>query len=268
MKFQIKAIVAAVALAAAGSAMADIQPGNLTSGATGGELVFYAFDDVTGNSYVKDLGVTFSTFLTSPWYSHLGSNNVGSDSNWTSFVTAQGTSGLGNVTWGVLGTLKQSTATTGAAAVGAVQILTTARGDATANTSSTTVRGIDGIINTTWLGALQGTNNNYAVNSSYFTVNSDLAANFGGGPGINHTYNSKVGFAADNYLSTTTADFFKVSTVAGTGFATISNAFAAAPNNVWYFDGSTVAAIPEPETYGMLAAGLLMLGAVARRRKV
>jgi hypothetical protein len=29
-----------------------------------------------------------------------------------------------------------------------------------------------------------------------------------------------------------------------------------------------VAAVPEPETYGMLAAGLLMLGAVARRRRV
>jgi hypothetical protein len=37
------------------------------------------------------------------------------------------------------------------------------------------------------------------------------------------------------------------------------------------FSGSsldyTVAAVPEPETYGMLAAGLLMLGAIARRRK-
>ena len=47
-KFALKALVAAVAFAGASSqAFADIQPGNLTSGATGGELVFYAFDDVT-----------------------------------------------------------------------------------------------------------------------------------------------------------------------------------------------------------------------------
>jgi hypothetical protein len=33
------------------------------------------------------------------------------------------------------------------------------------------------------------------------------------------------------------------------------------------FDASSVAAVPEPETYGMLLAGLALVGAVARRRQ-
>ncbi|MDD5481180.1 FxDxF family PEP-CTERM protein, partial [Rhodoferax sp.] len=38
-------------------------------------------------------------------------------------------------------------------------------------------------------------------------------------------------------------------------------------NSQFYLSSMTVAAVPEPETYAMLLAGLGMLGAVARRRK-
>ena len=41
-----------------------------------------------------------------------------------------------------------------------------------------------------------------------------------------------------------------------------------ATGNFSFTSAPQVAAVPEPETYGMLAAGLLMLGAVARRRRV
>ena len=149
MKFKLKAIVAAVALAAAGHALADIQPGNLTSGANGGELVFYAFDDVTKTSYVKDLGVTFASFLGNANYNNVFTGgtvlgNISSDANWTAYLgsVANNTS---NTLWGVFDSLK-----TGSTGANTQQILTTARNNTTANTQTSLTRGIDSIFNTNW----------------------------------------------------------------------------------------------------------------------
>lgn len=258
MKLKLKAVVAAVALAAAGHALADIQPGNLTSGATGGEVVFYAFDDVTKTSYVKDLGVSFASFLSSPTYSFAGSNNIGSDASWTSFVTSVG-GNTSNTYWGVFANLKTS-----ALSANGVQIITTARNNAPAGTSTGNVRGIDGSYNSTYLGALQGSGSNYAANLSYFSSATD-SSNWANA--MQHNLAGKVNFSADNLIGQN-ADFFKLSAAASaTTLATQSTVFSGPTQ--WSFDGSTlyVAAVPEPETYGMLAAGLLMLGAVARRRK-
>lgn len=54
------------------------------------------------------------------------------------------------------------------------------------------------------------------------------------------------------------AKAFSISAVGGDGYFSVSEFQA---------DGVMVAAVPEPETYAMLLAGLGILGAVARRRK-
>jgi hypothetical protein len=220
--------------------------------------VFYAFDDVTKTSYVKDLGITFASFVAAPSYS--GSpNNISSDANWASYLTSVGND-TSNTYWGVFASLK-----TGATGANTQQLITTARNNTVTNTQSSLTRGIDGSFNTTYLGNLQGNGTNYAANLSYFSAStgSDNWA-----IGLQHNLAGKITFNADNVIGQN-ADMFKLSTASlGTSPAVVSTLLATPTQ--WSFDGNTlqIAAVPEPETYGMLVAGLMMLGAVARRRRV
>jgi len=264
MKTSIKALVAAVALAGvAGGAHAGIQKGDLASAAAGSELVFYAFDDQTKTSYVKDLdsNLTFSTFAAGPTfsYSFAGSNNISSDSNWTEFLGSVNNN-TSNVKWGVFATLKTS-----ALAANGVQILTTARNNTTANTTTSLVRGIDGSFNTTYLTALADASA-VSLDNSYFRSAPGSSGNWA--VSMQHSLAGKVSFLADNAIGTN-ADFYKLSAAAAaTTNASITTLFSG--DTQWAFDGNslyiTTAAVPEPGTWAMLIAGLMMVGGIARRR--
>ena len=252
----IKALVAAVALVGvAGQAQADIQPGTTTQGATGSELVFYAFDDVTKTSFVQDLGVTFASFLASPTFAGI---NISSDTNWLSYLTSVGNDTT-NTKWGVFATEKTS-----ALAANGVNILTTARSNAPAPSTTSIVRGIDGTFNTTFLNALQGANNNYAANLSYFVSGGTNAANWA--VGLQHNLGGKVSFLTDNIIGAT-ANFYQLSAAAAATTNATQSTILSGPTQ-WSFDGTTlqVNAVPEPGTWAMLLAGLMMVGGIARRR--
>ena len=252
MKFKLKSILAAFALAGmSASAMAAIQSG---TAAGGSELVFYAFDDIAGTSYVKDLGVTFSGFLAAPTFSSV---NIAADSNWTSYKTSVG-GDTGNTRWGILANVFTGTG------AGGFKILTTASGNAptVSGQSSSIFSAVNGTFNTSYLGDL-GDASAVSVNSSYFSPASNLNSD-NWSVLLQHNLAGKLKYSTDNAIGFT-ANFYQESRAAGTAAPSISASIAQ-----WQFDGSnlaTVAAVPEPETYGMLLAGLALIGSIVRRRR-
>jgi hypothetical protein len=106
---------------------------------------------------------------------------------------------------------------------------------------------------------------------SYFNPNgsdhADGATNYGAaGAGV------LIGALIGTFTDTpTTADWFLIGYskqvtlgIAGHIYASVNDTFH--NNNTGHFD-VTVTAVPEPETYAMLLAGLGLMGAVARRKK-
>lgn len=272
MNFKLKALAAAMVLAAfAGQASADIQAGNSNTTSPNGELVFFAYGlDGGGNAftYVKDLGVSFASFVAAPSYAL---TNLGTDANWASFT---GASHVGNEFWGVFATQKTSTSTS---AAGAIAVLTTAA----ANDVST----VSGLSNTnlanalgkanTGITSINGGGTNYAVNNSYFfdTSTSGLPQNLGWQLGSDFGSTGAFIGATNVIGDATAAHMFDVVRGAGSNAAGHPTVFDVDATKAWKLEGNNLsyaalAPVPEPETYSMLAAGLLMLGAVARRRRV
>jgi len=270
MKFNLKSIVAAVAMTvASASAMAAIQPGTVGNAGGGGELFFVAYDATAGikSSYIKDLGVTFSSFLATPTYSAMNSLNVSSDANWTTYLSnIGGSANLGNTRWAVVGTLQDSTI--GINNAQGSKLLVTGQAAVPA-ASNAQVAATAGEINTVFLPDL-GDASSVAVNNSYVYSASDVTVK--NWSNIEQTnVNSNLGFSIVNPIGTG-ANFYQLvrSSNRATSAGTVSTVLSIARNDTqWQFDGSTVwaAPVPEPETYGMLLAGLALVGAIARRRR-
>jgi hypothetical protein len=269
MNFKLKALVAAVALAAvAGQAAADIQAGSSTASPYG-ELVFYAYGfDASGNAatYVKDLGVAFNTFVTTPSFA---ATNLSTDANWTAFNSA---ALVGNKFWGVFATSTTAAATSTAAGVKA--LLTTATNNDVSGASTLHNNNLVAAMNNA-NAAVLGINaggTNYAANSSYFfdtTTNGSLQ-NLGSKLG-NDYGSTGVFFGATNIIGDgTQAHMFDVLRGAGSNLAGVPTVADVAATKVWKFSGanlSYVTAVPEPESYAMLLAGLGLMGFIARRRR-
>jgi len=272
MKFNLKTLAAAVALAGASmGAQAAIQGASATNGS---ELVFYAYDSTAQVSYVMDLGVTFDSFLTTPTFNATRLNNIGSDSKWGSYVTAVGGAGnLGNTVWGVFGAKAAANPNT----TGGFQALTTSANipPSITGTSSSNFTAINSVFNT-YLAGL-GDASAVAVNNSYLTNPTDN----GTGDWFNSMTDRLGGKLNTNFGGTvnaigTDANFYRLSRGASASSAITRAEVLPGTTNpayVWEFDatnGTTAmlvaAPIPEPETYGMMLLGLALIGGIARRR--
>jgi len=235
MKFNLKALAAAVVLAAvAGQAAAALPAPTTTTGQS--DLIFFAIDQAAGNSFAFDLG-------TSAALPTLNQNITGAA--WTAYTAAEGGS-LANTTW-FLGYNQGSTG--GSSGWGTTVTSGNIIGTETGAKVSAGRVAFNGFLGQTAVSAVGGSAffNGATVGNPALSLKNSWGSN-------------TAGWTTDNAVGTA-ANFFTVTAATSAAGGTLVQSGIT-------FNGTSVAAVPEPETYSMLAAGLLMLGAVARRRKV
>jgi hypothetical protein len=282
MKFKLKALVATLAMTA-GSAFAAIPDGT-----TGNGGLFLEVYDGVGATYIRDLGITMNDFGTTQRATAGFTNNVNngafpvtgngaivngqlsfaSDANMTSFLT--GTTAA-NVKWEVFAV---DFAGTGAAD-GLRVLYTSSTNQQTAAAgagiwmSDTQISTAIGNINNQLTSGATSINSLLGSNQSMITTtNTDIAfatflgATMGGGTGSN--VNTFTTLGSDAFMNYATR-FSTSNTVEGI-FVTYAgtNPFPVqlASNGTLTF----AAPVPEPGTWAMLLAGLMMVGGIARRR--
>lgn len=258
MKF--KALVSAVALAAAGVAHADI---NISASNGPAEAFVTVFNSKA--SITIDLGLdqdTFATNLASPL-----SFNLSSNANWASFISASAG---------------------GTALLWSVQSL-----DGDINNGWTTARvGLESKAGTTTGGARQNGNldSNFADLTALFinNVNTDgvIATNAStvAVAGTNQYWgpfdgaNSALGFVkTSNVINSTAVSLFQFQDKVSDPFNAVANydwskstdTVTLNSNYVLTFQGAAVTpSVPEPESYGLALVALAAIGFVARRRSI
>ncbi len=103
------------------------------------------------------------------------------------------------------------------------------------------------------------------VGQSY-TLSFDLSANNGGSNNnalyVDLTGSSQAAFAGATPFTTKTLNFVATGAQTTLTFTSGASGYSGA-----VIDNVSVSAVPEPETYAMLLAGLGLMGAIARRRK-
>lgn len=272
MKLTTKLLAGALALAAAGVASAQaVTPS--PNAATGSDLLFIAFDLNAKTSFVMDLGVTLSAFSSSTTaangnvWSVLGANSQFASYESASLSAAGATYGYGNnalagTTWAVV-----------AGQTGSIKNLdiTAQNGATVGNSIATKLSPIVGNIG--YMVSSSGLNNGIItptqLQAGYFSSTWDYTnAGFAIGQGdLNYSILNNVGQSAN---------FITYNYTGGTGLTprTPTTFGGVATPSTFNFDGSNltysvaqVAAVPEPSSYAMLLAGLLLVGTMVARRR-
>lgn len=255
---KLKLIAAAVAIAAAGHASAAVTG---VSTGSGSSLLFYAFDDATKTSYIQDLGTTFNSFLPGAVTTDQ-SWNIAASADWAAYLTSV-SGNTANTTWGVIAGIKANAAT---AANG---ILSTVRvGDSAAGQSAAFAKGAVGTpLNNVIIGVNGATT---TPASGYFSASAagdNIANNWG------HNGAGKLVFRTDNFIGdTATFQYAQLNTpvtystyLKTDGITPASFTFNGTSLN--YNVAVAVAPVPEPSSYAMLMAGMLVVAGVAAARR-
>jgi hypothetical protein len=258
---KLKVVAGAVALAFAGAASAQ----NINDGTTAGgsDVLFVAYNAAGTSTYVFDTGYTFSGFSLA---SAPVDVTLTTDSAWSTFASAAGS----NLRWYV--TAWDETGGKG-------------HFDATSNASLATISGIQRNSGTAritggnqdgWIGDV-----NVALGNPGGALSGVVSGNT---PAI---WNDATWGMQDNLANATTntggtwsvagkvgdlMGFYQVNQ--GTVLNNLSSVtqFGTAGNTYWtltsggHLQFTNVAAVPEPGTWAMLLAGLMIVGSIARRR--
>lgn len=249
MTFKIKALVASLALATAGSAFADIT--------TPDELFLNVYDATAGVTFVKDLGVLGANLVNG---SVAGQTwNFGSDANWLSFAT-QATSGAAGWIYNVVsvngtGTVGDKYVSTYAGAQGALNSTNSPTNSATKQFNL-----VKSYINAVAPAMVGGT-------FEHVTAGSQDFQNFGFG--FQSNWLGKANFSSTSAAGTNL--YFGQLTVGSSNLS--HSAVLQGPTGEYFnLDASSgalslvAAPVPEPSEWALMLAGLMCVGAIARRR--
>ena len=260
MNFKMKALVAAAVAVMSVSGAANAA---LSSGAAGdGGLVLTVIDRSNGVSAAFDLGLSYSTFAagtvgasTSASWNLAAGDYADAWSQFFSLATAS------NVLWHIGSTDNLGLSTT----AGTKGFITTTREGAA----------ITPILRTTQI----------ANAATAFDKYVDAAAQLGNHGSVENGASVATSGSAYASVALTGNKFFNIGPLATSGLDTEQGVvqYLAGLGSTGYetplvYEGTfflgadgalkyTVAAVPEPETYGLLLAGLALVGAAARRRK-
>ena len=255
MKFSLKTLAAAAVMAVAASgANAAIDNGSLGNG----ELFFNIWD--ANGSYSRDLNISINTFESDVTAAGTYSNAFAADTAFTNYLSSVANPSA--LQWNIIAIDTK----------GAQRLLTTFTAPTASPVKDTVTRSVT-TADTTFANA---------VNTALVAAKADsvavgaasaawAGATFGASP--NTLLFSSAGTLANNSFATGLG-FLRVNAAAsGTGMSTYNPySDAGSKVNVWISADNTIhmealaAAVPEPESYAMLLAGLGMIGLMAGRR--
>lgn len=263
MKFQVKALVAAMALSAA---TVPAQAAMTMASLTGDSSMILTLLDFAGNtSATFDLGYSYSTFPTSSFSVDLSAGNYADA--WSSFFT---TASAGRTTWAIYAADGLGN---GAGARGIISTYKSGANLTNSNQLQTSVANFNSYMNAnTPLG------NHLAVDDGASVVTTNTSQAFAGRAvayGATGRINAQ-GHVSMNSLDTTMTVVQQLngaSAASPVSFNMLGNAqgdytFNMASTGLLTFTVPSVTTpVPEADSYAMLLAGLGVIGLVARRRK-
>ena len=279
-----KTLAAAAALVLAAPAFAAIAPG-LTGN---GELFLNVYDSTTQVSYAFDTGVLMDDFSAQA-QAETGAHLSFSVAALPLYQTFRSLAVTSNLQWSVV-----AIDSTGSTAPGLQRLFSTVKvGDEAKVANQTNANFTNGIgtsqggrffdtvnsINTAVAGqsthvVVAADQVNYAINGNSYSQATDSGFGYyGKAGGLTATYNGTATYNAGNPLNVA-ASFDYVTRSGSTGInKVLVDVFNNSQNTgAWAFDGNTLqynltAAVPEPETYALMLAGLGGLLMMARRRR-
>jgi len=252
---KLKAIVAAVALVAAGMANAALTP---NTAATGSSLYFEAYDSTSGVGMVQ--GLNSQTFQ-----SALSMGTLSTTLDAASFASLLGTDTSGaNLHWQVFASQQADTAYTG---YGILTTITTLPGAAFNMDSSqlaslqismqTHLDDINSVLGAATFGTIAASNAANMVN-----VGSNYSGNLIGGNSTLTGFGSMAFYSITNDPNT-----FAVLYNGALGSAGGNQKFTLASNGLLTFNDGTPPTVPLPAAAWLFGSGLLGLVGIGRRRK-